>query len=72
MNKNIFCAIFRFISLNHFQAKFFYKILREKESYYAIYMVKVGKQDTFKKYYQLNNIKMKLNKQKDIKNKISK
>ena len=68
MNKNIFCALFRFISLNHFQAKFFYKILREKESY----MVKVGKQDTFKKYYQLNNIKMKLNKQKDIKNKISK
>ena len=59
MNKNIFHAIFRFISLNHFQANFFfffffyYKILREKESY----MVKVGKQDTFKKYYQLNNMK---------------
>ena len=53
MNKNVFYAIFRFISLNHFQAKFFYKILREKESY----MVKVGKQDTFKKYYQLNNMK---------------
>ena len=41
------------------------ELLREKESY----MVKVGKQDTFKKYYQLN--KIKLNKQKDIKNKIS-
>ena len=39
---NFFYSIFRFISLNHFQAKIFYKILREKESY----MVKVGKQDT--------------------------
>ena len=47
MNKNIFYAIFRFISLNHIQAKFFYKILREKESY----MVKVGKQDTFKIHF---------------------
>ena len=45
MNKNIFYAIFRFISLNNSQAIFFYKILREKESY----MVKVGKQDAFKK-----------------------
>ena len=36
--------------LKSFSSKFFfYKILREKESY----MVKVGKQDTFKKYYQL-------------------
>ena len=30
-------------------------------------MVKVGKQDTFKKYYQLNNMKNEINKQNDIK-----
>ena len=31
-------------------------------------MVKVGKQDTFKKYYQLNNMKNEIfNKQKGIK-----
>ena len=29
---------------------FFYKLLRKKRSY----MVKIGKQDTFKKYYLLN------------------
>ena len=49
-NKNIFSAIFRFIISNHFQAKFFINIEKKKESY----MVTVGKQDTFEKYFQLN------------------
>ena len=65
MNKNFFHALFRFIFLNHFQAKNFIKYWEKKR----IHMVKVGKQDTFKKYYQLTIKKlMKLNKQK-IKNK---
>ena len=49
MNKNIFHAIFRFIFLNHFQAKIFVKYWEKKESY----MVTVGEQDTFEKYFQL-------------------
>ena len=62
MNKNIFSRDISIYFLRSFLSKYFYKILREKESY----MVKVGKQDTLKKYYQLNIRKMKLNKQKDI------
>ena len=53
MNKNIFIRDFSIYFLKSFSSKIFYKILREKESY----MVKVGKQDTFKKYYLLNNMK---------------
>ena len=50
MNKNIFLRDISIYFLKSFSSKIFYKILREKESY----MVKVGKQDTLKKYYQLN------------------
>ena len=52
MNKNIFTRYFDLFPEIIFKQNF-YKILREKESY----MVKVGKQDTFKKYYRLDNMK---------------
>ena len=53
MNKNIFLRDISIYCLKSISSKIFYKILREKESY----MVKVCKQDTFKKYYQINNMK---------------
>ena len=48
--KNFFHAIFRFIFWYYFQVIFFIKYWEKNESN----MVKVGKQDTFEKYYQLN------------------
>ena len=51
--KAFFHAIFRFIFLNRFQAIFFITYWEKKESY----RVKVGKLDTFEKYYQLKTKK---------------
>ena len=41
MNKNIFDAIFRFISLNHFQAKFFIKYWEKKNPIWLKFVNKI-------------------------------